>query len=605
MIKQIRRCVIPRLALVLALFFVDGHLSLHGQSLYTPPYAFTTLAGNASNSEGSSNGTGSAASFFNPYNVAVDGSGNVYVADTSNSIIRMITPAGVVTTIAGAALVTGSTDGPGGSALFDNPIGVAVDGSGNVYVGDTGNDTIRKITLVSGVWMVSTLAGSAGNYGSSNGTGSAASFENPNGVAVDGSGNVYVADYMNSTIRKVTSAGVVTTLAGSPNDPGHSNGTGSAALFNGPNGVAVDGSGNVYVADTENQLIRKVTSAGVVTTIAGTATVTGSTDGPGTSALFNFPTSVAVDGSGNLYVADYSNFVIRKITPGEVVTTVAGSVTNAGSTNGTGIVALFNSPTGVAVDGSGNVYVADTGNNLIRKGTPPLPQLYFQNGTSLGALSVNTSFLPNTWTGIGTLNSGWQEQAIGDINGDGVPDLIFQNGTLIGAVTLNASGAPTSWIGIGAMNAGWELRGAGYITGDGNLDLIFQDGTLIGYLEVNTSGVPVSWNGIGALNTGWELRAVADLTGDGYPDLIFQNGTLIGALQVNTSGVPTAWNGIGELNAGWTLSYAAYVGADGQPDLIFQNGTLIGALEVNTSFAPVAWHGIGAMGSGWILPGDY
>ncbi len=230
------------------------------------------------------------------------------------------------------------------------------------------------------------------------------------------------------------------------------------------------------------------------------------------------------------------------------------------------------------------------------------PSLFFQNGTTLGILTLNPTFLPSAWQGVGAMNSGWQQGAIGSITGNGIPDIIFQNGTLIGALILNSSGAPVSWVGIGAMNAGWQLCGAGYITGDGNLDLIFQNGTLIGFLEVNSSGQPVSWNGIGQMGSGWQLRAVANLTGNGRPDLIFQNGTVLGALQVNTSGLPTAWNGIGVMGTGWTLSYAVDVTGSGQPNLIFQNGTLLGALTLNTSFQPTAWNGIGAMGSGWTLP---
>ena len=238
-------------------------------------------------------------------------------------------------------------------------------------------------------------------------------------------------------------------------------------------------------------------------------------------------------------------------------------------------------------------------------GTPPPTSLFFQNGTSLGILSLNRTFLPNIWMEVGGMSSGWQERAIADINGNGVSDIIFQNGTLIGALMLDASGHPSSWVGIGSMSAGWQLRGAADITDDGNLDFIFQNGTLLGYLEINSSGQPVSWTGIGAMGTGWELRAVASLDGTGQPDLIFQNGTLLGALKVNTSGVPTAWVGIGAMGAGWTLSDAVDVNGDGQPDLIFENGTTLGALQVNTSFQPVTWHGIGAMGSGWTLPGDY
>ena len=218
--------------------------------------------------------------------MAVDGSGNVYVADTDNNTIRKITPAGVVTTLAGTAGVPGSADGTGSAAQFNYPGGVAVDGSGNVYVADIDNNTIRKITPAG---VVTTLAGTAGVHGSADGTGSAAQFYDPHGVAVDGSGNVYVADTDNNTIRKITPAGVVTTLAGTAGVYGSADGTGSAAQFNYPAGVAVDGSGNVYVADTYNDTIRQITPAGVVTTLAGTAGMPGSADGTGSAARFYYP----------------------------------------------------------------------------------------------------------------------------------------------------------------------------------------------------------------------------------------------------------------------------------------------------------------------------
>ncbi len=235
------------------------------------------------------------------------------MADTDNHTIRKITSAGVVTTLAGSAGISGSADGTGSAARFNNPNGVAVDGSGNVYVADTCNHTIRKITSAG---VVTTLAGSAGSSGSADGTGSAARFNYPYGVAVDGSGNVYVADTNNHTIRKITSAGVVTTLAGSAGSSGSADGTGSAARFNYPYGVAVDGSGNVYVADTANHTIRKITSAGVVTTIGGTAGVMAGTDGVGGSAQFAYPWGVAVSTAGVLYVADSCN---NRISRGSLV----------------------------------------------------------------------------------------------------------------------------------------------------------------------------------------------------------------------------------------------------------------------------------------------
>ena len=198
----------------------------------------------------------------------MDAAGNVYVADASNDTIRKITPAGVVTTLAGSPGQTGSADGTGSAARFYSPRGVAVDAAGNVYVADTFNDTIRKITPAG---VVTTLAGTAGQSGSADGTGSAARFDDPDGVAVDGAGNVYVADSATTRSARSRPAGVVTTLAGTAGQAGSADGTGSAARFNDPDGVAVDAAGNVYVADTSNDTIRKITPAGVVTTLAGIA----------------------------------------------------------------------------------------------------------------------------------------------------------------------------------------------------------------------------------------------------------------------------------------------------------------------------------------------
>src|SRR4051812_20684041 len=208
------------------------------------PYSFSTLAGSAG--YGSSDGTGSAARFNNPFGVAIDSAGNSYVADTSNHTIRKITAAGVVTTLAGLAGTSGSADGTGSAARFFLPKGVAVDSTGNVYVADTNNHTIRKITPAG---VVSTLAGFAHSPGSNDGTGSDAAFFNPSGVSVDSVGNVYVADTGANTIRKITPAGVVTTIAGQPGAFGSNDGTGPNAHFLFPTGVTVDSGGNLYVAD--------------------------------------------------------------------------------------------------------------------------------------------------------------------------------------------------------------------------------------------------------------------------------------------------------------------------------------------------------------------
>jgi len=333
-------------------------------------YVVSTVAGTGA--EGYRDGAGTTATFSLPVGIAVDSSGSVYVADVGNDMIRKITAAGVVSRLAGLA-GGGSTDGDNGYnssgpfPSFNEPTGVAVDSSGNVYVADKFNHKIRKITPAG---VVSTIAG-GGARGSADGVGTAATFDYPNGIAVDRNGVVYVSDTGTPKIRKITPAGVVSTLAGT-GVRGGSDGAGATATFYCPWGVAVDSSSNLYIADACNIKIRKITSAGVVSTLAGTG-VSGSADGAGATAAFNTPAGVAVDARGNIYVADASNHNIRKITPAGVVSTIAGTGA-IGNTDGPSSTATFNSPWGLAVDGSGNIYVADSSNNKIRKLTPQNPQ---------------------------------------------------------------------------------------------------------------------------------------------------------------------------------------------------------------------------------------
>jgi hypothetical protein len=330
----------------------------------TTPLAVVTLAGQAGIS-GSADGTGSFARFSSPADVALDSSGNAYVADAGNHTVRKITPAGVVTTLAGRADASGSSDGSG-SARFDRPTGVAVDGAGNVYVTDTDNNAIRKVTAAG---VVTTLAGHAGAGGSTDGTGTAATFNGPSGVAADAAGYLYVADTLNHSIRKVTPAGVVTTIAGTAGSSGAVNGTGSAARFHGPQGLVLDAAGNLYVADTNNNAIRKVvTASGAVTTVAGQDGVAGSTDGANSQAQFHFPSGIGIDLAGNLFVADTDNHTLRKIALSGAVSTLAGLAGTSGSVDGTGTAVRLNFPTGVAVNSAGDVYLADASNHTIRLG---------------------------------------------------------------------------------------------------------------------------------------------------------------------------------------------------------------------------------------------
>jgi sugar lactone lactonase YvrE len=316
----------------------------------------TTFAGSAA---GYRDATGTAAQFYFPYGVAADASGNLYVADLENNRVRKVTSAGVVTTLAGSGAL-GSKDGAGSAAQFDEPVSTAVDAGGNVYVVDINDSRIRKITATG---VVTTLAGS-GTQGFQDGPGASAQFNRPGGLAVDANGNVYVADRGNNRIRKITAAGVVTTLAGGTQ--GYKDGTGSAAQFSYPEGVAVDAAGNAYVADSGNNRIRKISPAGVVTTLAGSG-IQGAQNGSAASAQFSGPADVVVDASGNLYVADSGNSQIRKITPAGVVSAVAGSG-QPGYLDGSGANARFYFPASLAVNASGSsIYVADYGNNRIRR----------------------------------------------------------------------------------------------------------------------------------------------------------------------------------------------------------------------------------------------
>lgn len=330
----------------------------------TPSGAVTTLAGSPG-ALGSADGTGADASFYIPTGVAVDGAGNVYVTDTGNFNIRKITAGGSVSTLAGTTGVGGSADGVGPAAQFNRPIGIAVDGAGNVYVADQESHTVRKITPAG---EVTTLAGSAGNAGSADGTGAAARFDHPAGVAVDGAGNLYVGDEFNGAIRKITPAGVVTTLAVTDGTGGSADGGGAAVRSLSPEGLAVDAAGDIFVADALNSIIRKVTAAGVVTTLAGTASLAGGMDGTGSAARFFTPSGVVADRSCNVFVTDAG--AVRKITSAGLVTTLAGVAGRFGSADGTGSAAGFESPNGIAIDGTGDLYVADEGNHTIRKITP-------------------------------------------------------------------------------------------------------------------------------------------------------------------------------------------------------------------------------------------
>ena len=329
-------------------------------------WTITTFAGRPAFVDG---GPATAARLTSPYGVAVDGAGNLYIADVSNHRIRKVDSTGTITTIAGTGELGFSGDGgPAVEAELYNPRGVAVDGAGNLYIAESGNERIRKVDSTG---TITTIAGT-GERGFSGDGGPAVEAElyNPYGVAVDGAGNLYIADYSNHRIRKVDSTGTITTVAGTGQYGFSEDGVPATAVrLAFPRGVAVDGAGNLYIADTSNDRIRKVDSTGTITTIAGTGRFGFSGDGGLAvgAELYN-PAGVAVDGAGNLYIADTFNHRIRKVDSTGTITTIAGTWERGFSGDGgPATAARLAFPRGVAVDGAGNVYIAAYGNKRIRK----------------------------------------------------------------------------------------------------------------------------------------------------------------------------------------------------------------------------------------------
>ena len=299
-----------------------------------------------------------------PKNMACSGPVHVFVDDmvaVSSKAAFIYLPTASTTVFAGNGK-EGFANGIGHAAQFNLPRGIGIHtmpDSFALYVADTLNHRIRKI-LPSGV--VSTFAGS--KQGAADGAASSARFNHPQGIAIDVAGNLYVADYLNHLIRKISSEGTVSTFAGSTQ--GYTDGTASRAQFSFPSDIAIDKQGNLYVVDTSNHGIRKISRTGMVSTFAGGRQ--GTADGLGSDAEFRFPSGITIDVAGNLYVADYGNHRIRKISPEGFVITLAGDT--KGLQDGIGMAAQFNQPSGIAIDVAGNLYVADSGNNLIRKISP-------------------------------------------------------------------------------------------------------------------------------------------------------------------------------------------------------------------------------------------
>jgi len=397
-----------------------------------PAYAVSTLAGQVGVA-GSNDGVGANAQFNLLNDVALDASGNIYVADTLNDTVRKVTPAGNVTTLTGAAGITGTTNGALNIARFNFINSIDLDASGNIYLCDSSNNAIRKISING---TVSTLAGPATN----------ARLNFPDGIAVDASGNVFVCDANNNTIRRVTQAGVIATLAGRSGTAGFANGTGTNAQFNFPSAIAVDASGNLYVADSNNNAIRKLTPSGgayVVTTLAGPlpsqGALQGIADGTGSFARFNYPSGIAVDSSGNIYVTDTNNNTIRKITPAGVVTTLLGQATVQGSADGIGAASQFNQPYGLVLNSAGTIYIADSVNDTLRVAVAAVAPQIQAPPASLTANVGDTPSFSVIVNGTPTLTYQWQRLPAGGSTWANLTDNNTYSGSATASLTISSA----------------------------------------------------------------------------------------------------------------------------------------------------------------------
>ncbi len=401
--------------------------------------------------QGHANGTGTSATFDTPQYIAIDAAGNFYVPDYNSKIIRKITPAGVVTLFAGVPGTVGRADGPVSSALFSGPVSAAFDSGGNMFIADMDGETIRKITPDG---TVSTFAGS-GILGYTDNVGTAATFNKPFGLAIDKNDNIYVAEVGNHTIRKITPGGAVSTLAGNGYS-GQADGTGTAAQFNAPRYLAVDAAGNVYVSDGDNSAIRKVTPAGVVTTIAG-----GLPGVPPALSDIGTPGGLRITAAGNIYFASLTKNKIFEITSTGSLVTVAGSGA-AGSANGVGTAATFNAPQDVEIDATGNLYVADQNNNQIRTvnatgysiNQAPPPGITFdaRTGTFIGtptAASPSTNYTVTAYNLLGsssTVINITVNEPIGPPNiGYATPQIYTINIPIAPLFPINVGGPATSY----------------------------------------------------------------------------------------------------------------------------------------------------------------
>jgi uncharacterized protein (TIGR03437 family) len=431
------------------------------QGQITPSFTMSTYAGNYTSGFTGDGSAATSAELAGPFGMAVDKSGNIYIADQFNNRIRKVTTAGIISTVAGNG--TSGYTGDGGaatSAELNDPESVAVDSAGNLYIADTGNSVVRKVTA-SGT--ISTIAGNFTDGAGYSGDGAAATSAqlfHPTSIVLDSKGNIYIADTSNNIIRILTTDGNINTFAGNYGAGDGFTGDGgpaTSARLNNPEGLAIDSAGNIYNADGNNNRIREVSAAtGVINTIAGSSTIGGFSGDGGlaTKAKLNTPRGVAIDSIGNIYIADGYNSRIRLVNPSGIITSIAGNGSvGSGGDGGPALAASLYFPSDVAVDTiSQNVYVVDNQNNVIRLMTavPQSPTVYSGGVVSASAFGTLPAIAPGSWieiygTNLAVDSRGWGSS---DFNGVNAPTSL--DGT---KVTIGGQAAYVDYISAGQVNA--------------------------------------------------------------------------------------------------------------------------------------------------------
>jgi trimeric autotransporter adhesin len=528
------------------------------------------------------------ATLNSPEDVAVDASGNMYITDSANYRIRKVNTSGTITTVAGNGTAGYSGDnGPASSASLNSTYGIAVDTSGNLYIADSFNNRIRMVTAGG---IISTVAGNGtASYSGDNGSATSASLNNPFGVAVDASGNLYIADTYNNRVRMVSTAGIITTMAGT-GIGGYSgdNGPATNAELNYPYAVALDNSGNLYIDDVANYRIRKVSTDGTITTVVGTGVVGYSGNGgPATSATINSPFGIILDPAANLFIADSFNAVIRFVNSSGIISTIAGdTVRGFSGDNGTATSAELDFPSGVAVESTGNLLIADTVNNRIRQVTNVASPSLAVIGTPLPGATLSDNSADFSWAAV----NGATEYQLTVGTTPGGANLF--SGTLSGT-SQTVNNIPCTDTG-GAFyvqlatykDGGWQPAvdysypcRLGFVdfNHDGHADIVWQDlstGESQAWFLGGAQGISLLGSATFTPSNPWRIVGSADFNGDGAPDLVWQDPTT-GATQVWFMGGAQGNQVIGAATIAasnpWTIVAVADFNRDGHPDIAWQD----------------------------------